>query len=708
MASQSTTIGRYTPSIVSTAKSNSRQPGNFVIKQQPNEHDEIQDGITFLRSEGVEEQDILPLGMEEPQMESQTQPHDSFSPSFDNSQIEEENNESDSRTNAVEHVPILSSQQPSPIATQDNTCNKQLSSNSVIVPKAQENVKTYNSNPLDQLQSSRNNALNTTYPFDSLRCPNSQNQSSNNSLQELSHGSIQMTIPSERAVNNQKKDSNVKTMPRITIAQLGGLSSKNPSINISSDQADELTSQRSPIPVSQVATNLSSEHCKIHLTPSHSERSQATDNNVYNSRPNEKLALNENRSVLQSDAKQFQQFKTPPQNRISTSTPKSINHGDLITNQSQKVCHSVTLNEVQGRKDCNDKALNVANDTMDQQHNDVPDQINESFEDACSNDHGIQNENNGSFDSNASGSKEQDDENGASNRQSNEPEENDKSIRKSNKEKHVNNSQEKNGKRNNISGGEEIKVALDSVNEGQSFKFSIPGTSRSVTLNFSANTLAKMRNSVTMDGLSRENSETEGHSDEVRISSRLSQDTAMEEVSSSTNIDEFRPTSTESEDVQDASGVGSNENNEDDNITETNDRLDAEDDENIAQNESERIDDSSSLLRTSRRVERGNKKNRMKKGLLKRVSDLTTDKNKGGYQCQLCSKQYPSKRLLEKHVVFHVDQNTACSLCGKLFLKRWMLEQHMAIDHKKEEDTRVAGEIGKSKSNISINELIRV
>ena len=115
MVSQSTTVGRYTPSIVSTAKSNSRQSGNFVIKQQPNEHDEIQDGITFLRSEGVEEQDILPLGIEEPHMESQPQPHDSFSPSFDNSQIEEENNESDSRTNAVEHVPILSSQQPSPI-----------------------------------------------------------------------------------------------------------------------------------------------------------------------------------------------------------------------------------------------------------------------------------------------------------------------------------------------------------------------------------------------------------------------------------------------------------------------------------------------------------------------------------------------------------------------------------------------------------------
>ena len=45
---------------------------------------------------------------------------------------------------------------------------------------------------------------------------------------------------------------------------------------------------------------------------------------------------------------------------------------------------------------------------------------------------------------------------------------------------------------------DEIKVALNSVHEGQSFKFSIPGTSQSVTLNFSADALAKMRNCVSL------------------------------------------------------------------------------------------------------------------------------------------------------------------------------------------------------------------
>ena len=64
-------------------------------------------------------------------------------------------------------------------------------------------------------------------------------------------------------------------------------------------------------------------------------------------------------------------------------------------------------------------------------------------------------------------------------------------------------------------------------------------------------------------------------------------------------------------------------------------------------------------------------------------------KAKSRYQCQLCPKQYPTQKLLDKHVVFHVDQkNAACSLCGKLFYKRWMLEQHMAVDHNSEEPVK--------------------
>lgn len=43
----------------------------------------------------------------------------------------------------------------------------------------------------------------------------------------------------------------------------------------------------------------------------------------------------------------------------------------------------------------------------------------------------------------------------------------------------------------------EIEVNLDKVREGQSFKFAIPGSSKSVTLNFSADALKEMRNSMT-------------------------------------------------------------------------------------------------------------------------------------------------------------------------------------------------------------------
>ncbi|TRY69954.1 hypothetical protein TCAL_02885 [Tigriopus californicus] len=43
----------------------------------------------------------------------------------------------------------------------------------------------------------------------------------------------------------------------------------------------------------------------------------------------------------------------------------------------------------------------------------------------------------------------------------------------------------------------EIEVNLEKVREGQSFKFAIPGSSKSVTLNFSADALKEMRNSMT-------------------------------------------------------------------------------------------------------------------------------------------------------------------------------------------------------------------
>ena len=651
----------------------------------------MQDG--FLRSEGVEEQDILPLGIDEPQMESQSQPHDNFSPSFDNAEIEEENNEGSSRREKiVEYAPTLASQNPLVIDKQLNICNKELSTKNRLVEMANENSKRHGSNTANKPQISRNNALNTTYPFDSSRHSKIQHQP-NSSLHEISPGSPKEANPSDRLPNDNQKDYNARTLPRITIAQLGGLSSKNPSINISSDETEELSSTRSPISVPQLSANIPSEDGRKDLTLSTSTRHHATERNSDTSKSNEKQ--NETTSILQNDAKRYQQFKAPSKSRISTSTPKLINKSSLPTTHSQKAGSSIEMNQAQERNNFTEKAINVTNETFDQQGNDISDQMDESFEDIASNEQESTAKNNASFESNTSGPKDRDD---ASANSKGHPKGNvdDNQILSPNdinNERYVGDSEEKKDKRNNVSGGEEIKVALNSVNEGQSFKFSIPGTSRSVTLNFSANTLARMRNSVTMDGRSRENNGVQRQSDDITVSSEPNQDNSMEEVSSSTNIDEFPSINNEDEEVQNASVEGPNENTEEENAESVSERLVVGDVEALGENESDCLNNSSSLLRSSKRVERVNKKHRKKKDLLKRGSNLDIDKNKGGYQCQLCSKQYPSKRLLEKHVVFHVDQNTACSLCGKLFLKRWMLEQHLAIDHKQEEQTSTSGMI---------------
>ena len=159
---------------------------------------------------------------------------------------------------------------------------------------------------------------------------------------------------------------------------------------------------------------------------------------------------------------------------------------------------------------------------------------------------------------------------------------------------------------------EEIKVALNSVHEGRSFKFSIPGTSQSVTLNFSADALAKMKTCVNL-----KNALSSGVKSELL--SALDNERSTMEVSSSTS--------------------------------------EAEQSSKVA--------------------------TKLKKK--KRSKDTTT---KSSFQCQLCPKRYPSQRLLDKHIVFHVDQNAACSICGKLFYKRWMLEQHMAVDHDTEESVQ--------------------
>ena len=37
--------------------------------------------------------------------------------------------------------------------------------------------------------------------------------------------------------------------------------------------------------------------------------------------------------------------------------------------------------------------------------------------------------------------------------------------------------------------------------------------------------------------------------------------------------------------------------------------------------------------------------------------------------CQLCRKAFSKRRLLEKHLAFHVEQNRPCQICGKVFDK---------------------------------------
>ena len=56
-------------------------------------------------------------------------------------------------------------------------------------------------------------------------------------------------------------------------------------------------------------------------------------------------------------------------------------------------------------------------------------------------------------------------------------------------------------------------------------------------------------------------------------------------------------------------------------------------------------------------------------------------RKKSAFSCQLCSKCFPSKRMLSKHEKYHVDKNTSCKQCGQVFNQKWKLEQHIAKEH---------------------------
>ena len=73
--------------------------------------------------------------------------------------------------------------------------------------------------------------------------------------------------------------------------------------------------------------------------------------------------------------------------------------------------------------------------------------------------------------------------------------------------------------------------------------------------------------------------------------------------------------------------------------------------------------------------------NKMRLSLKTRQHQKNTVKKKTAYKCQLCSKCFPSKRMLSKHEKYHVDKNTSCKQCGQVFNQKWKLEQHVAKEH---------------------------
>ena len=129
----------------------------------------------------------------------------------------------------------------------------------------------------------------------------------------------------------------------------------------------------------------------------------------------------------------------------------------------------------------------------------------------------------------------------------------------------------------------EFKIPLNAseANEGKSITFNLPGSSKSLTLNFSADALNKMRQSF----ISKQSGPTSASGSDA-----AAEDVAETEVTSST--------------------------------------------QNV--------------------------------------------RKKSAFSCQLCSKFFPSKRMLTKHEKYHVDKNTSCKQCNFVFNQKWKLEQHIA------------------------------
>ena len=73
--------------------------------------------------------------------------------------------------------------------------------------------------------------------------------------------------------------------------------------------------------------------------------------------------------------------------------------------------------------------------------------------------------------------------------------------------------------------------------------------------------------------------------------------------------------------------------------------------------------------------------NQMKMSFMRKQTNSV--KKKTAFTCRLCSKSFPSKRMLAKHEKYHVEKPvTSCQECGQVFRVKWKLEQHLAQEHR--------------------------
>ena len=682
---------------MSSSDTYSQQAHTVIIKQQPQEQDESHDEIRFLRDgEGVERSGLSALGLEEGQVHSNPFKENTItSPSVKN--ISRENQDipktDKTRSHMLDMEAINKAKKKNEISkdgkkdTRDSMSSNQATKE--LIEKGNNSIKMCSNNyvpPSNSHLEDARDGRNDVEASKRFRGEKSKHVLEHGRDVRLGEQSLSSTI-SERIHPSSSKRPELsvplKLIPRITIAQLGGLNSvaNTSSMNVISPLFDR---SRDALPAPTTPPLQTTLAKAAHKSPLKDSRkliiSPTNDFSSARKINAEILPINQKSLEANND-----QISNQEENRFDTSTPKRNRNKEESPNreegteQMDDLRHSLndtvpSSGDISGACDrSHDDGLFPLSDTNEEKGEDGQTKTGKSSKAASSTPLlkkrgakvGV----------------------GAPEPEIGEnklpPADNMHNLPPFNREA-----------AGGVASGDEIKVALNSVNKGQSFKFCIPGTSRSVTLNFSADALAKMRSSVTSDSSSTETRDNALVSEPNIESSTLTNDTSQDEVSSSTNIDETQCPDKEKaleanesvpgmEEVDDTHPVNDRENNEEDDMQ----KRDDEGKQDIPAQ-------SFSVLRSSkRRMERGNKKNKKKRESQKSPSELPDSKSKGGYQCQLCSKQYPSKRLLEKHVVFHVDQNTACSVCGKVFLKRWMLEEHLAVDHRNSDKAQGQGNL---------------